>query len=198
MDKHIPSLDAFLGDVAGHEMTIHHADGLLRYIRFSQPGSSICSFNIITWPGSLCIEGDMGTYVFSRLRDMFTFFRSEVPGRINPRYWAEKVEAQCKTDGVYEWDQDQFKGRVVEYVRDWFRDSRNRKDQLRTFQEIRDDVLCYSTEAEARRALNEFHFGDFYFQDTWEWRMKKYTYRFIWNLRAITWAIHKFDEETKA
>jgi hypothetical protein len=32
-------------------------------------------FDVVTWPGHLSISGDMGCFVFTRVDDMFTFFR---------------------------------------------------------------------------------------------------------------------------
>lgn len=67
----------FLGDVAKHQMTILRDDGVNRHVRFKQPNSSNMFFDLITWPGCLCYTGDMGTYVFRRLEDMFEFFRTD-------------------------------------------------------------------------------------------------------------------------
>ena len=50
--------------------------------------------------GSLIASGDVGTYVFSRLADMFEFFRSPMTsdGRlyINDSYWAEAHRHQLQ------------------------------------------------------------------------------------------------------
>lgn len=55
-----------------------HEDGIYRHIRFRQPGTMCMHFDLITWPGYLCYTGDMGTYVFTRLADMFEFFRTDL------------------------------------------------------------------------------------------------------------------------
>ena len=67
----------FLNDVKDHQMTIVRDDNIGRHLRFSKPGTSCMSFDLITWPGYLCCTGDMGTYVFKRLPDMFEFFRTK-------------------------------------------------------------------------------------------------------------------------
>ena len=91
----------FLKDVSGHQMRVIRDDGKHRHVRFEKPGSSCMHFELITWPGYLAYVGDMGSYVFSRLPDMFQFFRmgdgdlnhNERGLSINPSYWAGKIEA---------------------------------------------------------------------------------------------------------
>lgn len=87
-----------LGYVAKHRMEVLHEDGLYRHVRFATPGTSIGSFDLVTWPGHLTISGDIGGgWTFRREADMFTWFvdyyrgRLMAAGHINPGYWAEKV-----------------------------------------------------------------------------------------------------------
>src|ERR1035438_10338294 len=68
--------ESFLADVAEHAMAVMQDNGVYRHLRFRKPGSSNMWFDLITWPGSLVISGDMGTWAFSRVEDMFAFFRS--------------------------------------------------------------------------------------------------------------------------
>ena len=72
--------------IRAHEMTVLHDDGLYRHLRFT--AMHLCNdaewrttngfywFDLATWPGTLTINGDCGTYTFSRTTDMFEFFRS--------------------------------------------------------------------------------------------------------------------------
>lgn len=109
----------FLTDVAGHEMTIIRDDGVARHVRFAQPGTSVMHFDLITWPGMLCYTGDMGTYVFRRDYDMFTFFRRmQRRYPIDLRYWAEKVEAADKDGGIKEFCKDKFRAAALQAVSD--------------------------------------------------------------------------------
>jgi len=71
------SEESFLRDVAEHAMLLIRDDGVSRHVRFAQPGTGCMHFDLITWPGYLCYTGDMGTYVFQRLTDMFEFFRTD-------------------------------------------------------------------------------------------------------------------------
>lgn len=62
--------DRFLRDIQEHELTVIRDDGVYRHLRFQKPGTSVMYFDLITWPGHLCFTGDMGSYLFSRVRDM--------------------------------------------------------------------------------------------------------------------------------
>lgn len=118
------SEERFLEDIKSHEMTVVRSDGADRFIRFKRPGSGTYHFDILTWPGKLIITSDMGTWVFSRLEDMFELFRmdkkdfeyqKEKTLQINPDYWAEKLcmgTHDCGTS-AREWDQKVFKEKVM-------------------------------------------------------------------------------------
>lgn len=122
--------DSFLRDVENHVMTIKAENGLYRHIRFRREKENAYWFDIITWPGVLTISGDYGTYVFSRIEDMFEFFRVEPkrtkPGEIhiNKGYWAEKLLAQdCNgrhTNSVKRPSSELFETRVKEWFDDHY------------------------------------------------------------------------------
>lgn len=107
--------ESFLRDVAQHQMTVIHDAGELRHIRFGRPGDSNMHFNVTTVPGYLMFTGDMGAWSFSRLRDMFEFFRGkeEGPLRINRQYWSEKLIAASCTG--------RFDGSATEYSEELFK-----------------------------------------------------------------------------
>lgn len=88
----IPTLQDFLNDVKNHELIIHKDDGIYRHITLRDPKTINLLFNITTFPDYLVITGDMGTITFSRVDDMFKFFRNDELN-INPNYWAEKIQA---------------------------------------------------------------------------------------------------------
>ncbi|MFC9973613.1 hypothetical protein ACFVH6_22230 [Spirillospora sp. NPDC127200] len=107
----------FLPDVANHEMTVLRDDGLYRHLHFRGTGFGTYWFDLVTWPGCLAINGDMGGYQFRRVPDMFEFFRGP---RINPDYWAEKTPQG--RDSVREYSPEQFEERVKEHVVQAIRD----------------------------------------------------------------------------
>lgn len=112
--------ERFRRDTAKHELTILHADGLYRHLRFQQPGSSQHWFDIVTWPGSLAIKGDMGSYTFSRDRDMLDFFRrSAWAGQPNLQYWEEKLDAADARSGVRKFSEPLLRQHIDTDVKAW-------------------------------------------------------------------------------
>ena len=194
--------ETFLRDVSAHTMEVVRSEGVNRHLRFRRGGESyVYGFDVITWPGTLCIHGDCGTYVFSRVTDMFEFFRSS-DGRINPSYWHEKVEAQDRTGGVKEWDEKVFRRAVVERFRDWWRDLGEFRARRGCWDEVRSMVLdCSDDEHQAMASAYDFSFSwhggrDFRFEDAYELAGERFTHRFLWNCHAIVWAIQQFDAST--
>lgn len=98
--------EVFLNRVRDHELTVLIDDGTRRHIRFRKPASPDDSFDLITWSWHLCITGDMGTYVFSRIEDMFDFHRLKMGGdnSLHPDlgYWAQKLLAVDRVGKVEE------------------------------------------------------------------------------------------------
>lgn len=194
----VPTEASFLKDVASHEMAIHQDHGVFRNIRFQKPNTGHLYFDITTWPGFLCISGDMGCFVFTRLPDMFAFFRREPhegKGKIhiNLGYWHEKVVAECRNGGCKEFDPAEFK-RIVNkiiYSGGWPKSVRD---------DVKDEVLACVEDGEyasknAAYGFSARHDGKIYdFQDFWEYGdCKRYTYRFTWACYAIAWAVQQYD-----
>lgn len=193
--------DYFERDIASHEMEVIRDDGVNRHLRFKRPGTMCMQFDLLTWPGYLCYTGDMGTFVFTRLADMFQFFRRE-PGerqyRIDFRYWAEKVEGADKSDHVQSFSDERFRADV----RDFFEQATEDADEWSTeakaelWQRIVDEVLLElddDGEHGAWVALRRFdHDGHWFFQD-WERSCREFSHRFLWCCHALAWAIPVYD-----
>lgn len=195
----------FLSDVANHEMIIIRDDGVNRHIRFKRPGTSCMHFDLITWPGYLCYTGDMGTYVFCRLEDMFEFFRTDRNDynhnknglSINPGYWGEKLEAVDKDSGFKQYSHEKFHSIVNETVEDHIINNELSDDDAQTLRDaVALEVLTIDdTEHDAHQALRDFdHHNGFTFSDSWEWDLKDYSYRFMWCCYALAWGVQKYDE----
>lgn len=180
----------FKRDTADHVMTVLHEDGLYRHLRLMNPRSSEYWFEIVTWPGSLAMRGDVGDgFVFSRLDDMFQFFRADRPG-INPHYWAEKLGGGRRS--VKEYSEVLFRQLVVEH----FVESVRWSDAPRGLgKAIRAEILNQDLthEGDARDLLEGFEFKGFEFSDVWEWDFHDYEPEFIWACHAIVWAIGQYD-----
>jgi hypothetical protein len=195
--------DRFAADTAEHTMTVLHDDGLYRHLRFQrtwwqpplarQQTSGMYRFDLITVPGTLIFQGDGDSFVFSRIEDMFDFFRSN-PDRkthqINPRYWSEKLTSG--RDKVMKYDQETFEARVKEAFVDA---ARYGGVPAGTGKALRRDVLEADTyyEQGAREALDTFEHEGFRFHDTWEWSFKDYDWWFLWACHGIVWGIAQYD-----
>jgi hypothetical protein len=194
----------FERDVAQHEMTIVRDDGVDRHIKFREPGNSCYWFEILTWPGALCIRGDCGTYVFSRLTDMFEFFRTDAqygkdPAKlhINASYWTEKLIAADSNGrhggSVMDFDEERFRATVLEWAND-AKDSFGDPDDF--MRAVENGILYYvcDNEQESIRVAMDFQYdGRNPFCEIYDGNYQQYGFHILWNLYAIAWAIRKYD-----
>jgi hypothetical protein len=188
----------FLKDVANHRMYILRDDGIYRHLQFQTPGTSDQFFDLHTWPGGLCYTGDMGTFVFERLPDMFKFFRSAEECRtseepfnipINPDYWSGKV-VSMDLHGIKEYSEERFRELVLSCL------DAEASPEFR--KAVEEEVLIYADDGQhhALKAAMEFEFeGTKLFEDFWEYDLTDYTRTFLWCCYAIRWGIHQYDQE---
>lgn len=213
--------ERFLKDAKDHAMEVIRDDGIYRHVRFKRPGTMCYHFDLITWPGYLCYTGDMGTYVFSRLRDMFEFFRTDREyaqrrGRqlsINLSYWSEKLVA---VDGgraggaAKEFSADKFTRVINEYRVSWMRDAKesgalDKEGRRELWEAVDDEVLSLANDGEHRahaaaydfchdpRANPERPYG-WQFTDLFENDFTDYTFHFTWCCYALAWGIQQYDD----
>jgi len=186
--------EQFLKDIAKHKVRIKLDNGLYRHLQCRELGNSNHWFEIITWPGSLTIHGDMGTWAFSRIEDMFTFFRGREL-KINASYWSEKIDAESRFGGPSQtFIPEVFKANVLASLEGYELTDR-KKTQL--IAALKDQVFNEEEETTARRALAEFKHDGFSFSDPWEISGNGYTYHFLWCLYAIVWGIQQYDATVK-
>jgi hypothetical protein len=197
--KHVAK--RFAGECGNHQMTVLHDDGLYRHLRFTAREGYSYWFDLITWPGSLTFNGDMGTWVFSRVEDMFDFFGGSY---VNYDYWGEKVRAgQTKA-----YCEELFKQLVTEHAQELI-DSGDQPAALMAA--INEDIFeeDYSYETGARQLLDEFRFMppaaegivsglEFQFADTWEWGFRTYTVHYLYACHAIQWGIGQYRSAKSA
>lgn len=213
--SHDVTEQSFRGDVAKHQLRVLRDDGVYRHIRLAKPGSINMSFELVTWPGSLCFTGDMGTFVFERLEDMFQFFRSDKPVddpiRINLGYWSEKLVAVDghRTGGsAKEWSEEKFRRGVREQLVCWWRDHRDLgiggRRELR--EAVESDIMFHiGDDQDGHRAMQAaYDFTErvrgteFRFIDLFERDFTEYTMRFVWCCCALVWAIRVYDAHRAA
>lgn len=193
------TFDQFSKDVKDHQLTIIKDDGLYRHLLVKKPGTIESHYEIITWPGYLCYCGDMGTFVFERVEDMFCFFR-KTPGMINPSYWAEKLQATDRTDGHRKFCRDEFERAVTEVLNNWLEavaDDDLDPDFIQEEKDKVDEIIAESHQNEFHTvaALNNHNAvdGGLNFWDFWENDCKVYTERYIWCCFALVHAIALYD-----
>lgn len=178
----------FAQDTANHQMTVLHEEGLYRHLRFRSPRTIEYWFDIVTWPGSLIIRGDVGDdYVFTREQDMLPFFRGH---EVNPYYWAQKLGGGRHS--VMEYSEELLRQRVVEqFVSDarWDGVPAGSGKALRTWV-LNEDL---SDEREARSVVEAFAHRGYEFSDVWEWNFHDYEWSFLWCCHAIVWGIGQYD-----
>lgn len=177
--------EIFIKDVKNHKLIVIKDDGAYKHIRITD-GTFNLKYDLIAWPGYLCYTGDMGTYVFSRTADMFSFFRNDEL-KINPHYWSEKVVSHDRS-GVFEYDNDAF----INTIKDEMCGMNENEKQL-----VKEHFLNeqFDFEHEARQAIEDYNqnYGET-FIDFFEHDLTDYTYRFIWCCYAIVWGIKKYDD----
>lgn len=174
-----------------HIMTIENDSGLHRCLFFGKPGSSDYHFRLITWPGHLAISGDMGDFTFSRIDDMFDFFRG---GRITPRYWGEKLVSTSCFGGHDKFSWDKFAEEFREHM-------------LKILPEGIDRGAAEGRIGEALSWVEPDEFGAVELVRKWntdneDWEHdwhglpdgKAPSYHFLWCLRAIVWGIEQYDK----
>lgn len=186
--------EQFLKDVVNHKLTIKADNELYRHLYFRQPGNSNMWFELVTWPGGLTIHGDMGTWSFSRVPDMFTFFR-ETELKINASYWTEKIDAESRFGGPSQtFVPEVYKANVLSHL-DGYGFRFGKKSKI--IAELDTEVFNEEDETTARRAFAEFEHGGFTFSDPWEINGQGYTYHYLWCLHAIVWGIQQYDATLK-
>ncbi len=195
----------FDNDILEHEMTVFLDEDVYRHIRFNKPGTGIQLFNLTTFPDHLCISGDMGTYVFSRVEDMFRFFRNGKMG-INPSYWGEKLKSISTYGGYEKFNVDDFKESIEErfaVYRDYL-DDEELADKI--WADIKANVIDYANDDGdgfiAMSSAHEYKYEDRIedieirdiFQDFWEHPCTRYEQNYIWCLHAIVYGINEYDK----
>jgi hypothetical protein len=186
--------DRFKVDVANHQLTVLHHDGLYRHLRYANGNRDIARVAVITWPGGCTITGDHGSYTFTGNQDMFRLFLQTSSAGINPGYWAERIRNDPAT--LRGFSSDKFREHVLAAVED----ARGRypMDQLRAAveAEVLNDDLEAEAEAEARSTLDAFVFPDylntnvnagnrFRFERSWEWDLTDWSWPYLWCCHAV-------------
>ncbi len=190
----------FLKEVANHKMTVRHNSGIYRNLVFSDGDNYLYRFEITTWPNYLAITGDVGTFVFARMNDMFSFFRGQ---QINPDYWAEKLTAASTYKGYQSFDFELLKEAVTNEFNGWSFD--NEEDRQKSWESIVDEwdgLFAKIYDGDKSYAINEVlswkcSVSGKRFNRFLEQKFEGYTHQFLWCCYAIQWAIEVFETASR-
>jgi hypothetical protein len=174
-------------------MTVQLDQGIHRHLRFAKPGTNNMYFNLNTWPGFISITGDMGDYVFQRTNDMFEFMRdSNMQGKINQQYWAEKVVAESTQSPRMQFSNRKFREATIHASEDW---ETTLKEAPALQAELENDVytIGFSNEHEAYEFIQDYITNDGRHFEDFDYSLKEYGYHYTWCLRAIVWGIKQYD-----
>jgi len=198
------SLIRFIRDVSSHHLHVIRDDGLYRHLRFERPNTNAYYFDIVTWPGYLTVTGDMGTWTFSRITDMFDFFGG---GResfdINPGYWSEKFKSGAggsRYDSpCFEFDDEDFQKSLNEWLAEFLSGCDDEHDR-----EMAKDAVSELVSEEYRnawmagQAVNDAVFPS----DVSNWdildgmgSLQKHSHHYVWICYAIVWGIERYNNQ---
>lgn len=194
----------FEASTAEHKMSILRDDGLYRHVRFKNPDGIFYYYDLVTWPGYLAFVGDAGDYVFSRIRDMFEFFRAD-GGGINPHYWAQKLQAPRGTESARSYTEEALRRRL----REWAHEEAEYADEpmypslvvgaVDRLLDGKDPDFLFPeiyNEHGAVELLHELELEGIIYEP-WEWDVREYDRQFLWACWAITKGIARYDEASK-
>ncbi|CAM7520476.1 hypothetical protein CIFRMM251M_16640 [Citrobacter freundii] len=198
-------LNQFIRNVVAHRLSVVRDDGVYRHLRFQRPGTNSYYFDLVTWPGYLTVTGDMGTWTFSRIEDMFEFFTSKHFERsesflINPGYWSEKIEAGTHggRDAIcYEFDEDAFEKGLKEWLAAWREDKD--EDDIESaeyvisslvgegFRDANIAVHAVYNNADWPRSVDTYDLAE-----SISYNLNTYSFHFLWICYAIVWGIERY------
>jgi hypothetical protein len=191
-DSEEKTASRFAKDVTSHSLMVEQDEGLFRSMLCKRPDRNTYWFRVLTWPGALAIEGDMGCFVFRRLRDMFEFFRTP-SGRINPCYWSEKLTA-VDPSGYEGYSAYRFreaaKRQLDEFLEDYDGDASDIRERFA------EEVIGRADDGEAAALSRLMRFeidGQEPFAFAYEIGVREYSVQFLWCLHAILWTIDRYD-----
>lgn len=187
--------ERFLNITKDHELSILLDQGLYKHLRLMNPKSSPYWFDITTWPNYLCISGDMGCYTFSRIEDMFDFFRDKKNKlTIEPGYWEGKLQAGAEgrpTEITRRWSQLIFNKAVQNYF-DQSIDDLSHEEVIMLQNKVNNEILSCTGKCESMAAIYNFESPHLDFID-FSCNCEELDFHYLWCCYAIVWAIQQYD-----
>lgn len=202
--KKYSELTRFIRDISSHQLEVIRDDGLYRHLSFQRPNTRAYSFDIITWPGYLTVTGDMGTWTFSRIADMFQFFAAERQSfEVNPGYWSEKFESGAGggryDTPCFDFDEESFEKSLKEWLAAYLEDCEDEDDRELVQETVRSLTgEGYRNAWMAAQAVNDADFPS----DVSSWdildgmgSLQKHSHHYLWICYAIAWGIERYNNQ---
>jgi len=192
IDRSEAAMTQFDADTKDHQLTVLHDDGVYRHLLFKTSGTNMSWYEILTSPGLLTINGDMGTFVFSRVHDMVSFFHGPLDrttrSRINAHYWAEKVVA---SDGVMAFDKTAFERILIEEFLDATETS-GHDTRAALWDDIEWELLPIDSLAEAHGVLSEWDNDVMPLAEWYELDLEVPSFHYLWCCWAIVTGLARY------
>lgn len=186
--------DQAIRDTKDHGLKVLHETDAFRQYRYSQDNSSNCYFDVIFFPGSMLVQGDMGEFWWQRTANMEGWARGSIDSL---SYFAEKVIREIDTKD-YEreyaelWVDEEYE-RKVGYLlfEDSVKDS-ELSGELAALEEIRDMLRGAADEGK-----EEFYRRLYYDSDWCDGcdlpDLTVYTHHFLWVREGIRQVFKALD-----
>ncbi|MEU5547155.1 hypothetical protein AB0G85_33065 [Streptomyces sioyaensis] len=189
--------ERFTADVRDAEMTVLKDEGIYRHLTFSFPKASWSWCEVVTWPHMLVLRGDLGCWSFSRVEDMFDFFREpEDVTRMDPSYWAEKLVPGGR-DSAKEYSGERAAAYVVQTMEE---NAAEHPDLSKDAQDVFFTDADLSTETGLREAVARFdeRFPAYAIAKGFrfpveQWDLHRYSPWFLLACVVLPWTIEQYD-----
>lgn len=180
-----------------HALEVRHDHDLYRHLYCAQPDTITHSFEIITAPGNLLINGDIKqSFAFGGERDVFALFRGSIyNGNLNYAYLTQKITSDRNRQTIREYRRSLM---VENIQRDALAaiDSDYHDDLDGLLDDIENNLLpeLVGHEEHDRSVVRNFSYFHFEF-DISEWDVYALTEGFKYACDAISWAIGQYDQQ---
>lgn len=187
----------FEANTCGHQLKVLHDDGLYKHLRMAQPGTSIWSWNLVTWPGYMTVVGDIGDgFTWHRELDMIAWadtwprygdFYGDGSPYLQADYWAEKLTRACRGRALV-YDVAVLERLVAHHGRE---------------QRWPEPVVAETVEAAHAAGVDGEAFahewlrdaGPFRDVDTWEWDLKQLDHHYLLACYAMATTIRAYRHQ---
>lgn len=186
--------DQAIRDLKDHTLSILHETDAFQQYRYSRNNSSVYYFDVIFFPGSMLVQGDMGEFWWQRTRNMEGWARGSIDSL---SYFAEKVIREIDTKD-YEpeyaelWVDEEYERKVGQLIfEDRIKDG-ELSGELAALEETRDDLRGAAGESKEEFYRRLYHDSDW--SDGCDLpSVELYSHHFLWVREGIRQVFKALD-----